>query len=156
MLIGQFDTDLTSTFTVKLGLFVEGGQELIYDELKMVISTNVNASQDIVYPKFINFKILHDINGRNAPLRNSLGMTAAEYREFLSVTGFFFSSVKKYMNEVYMVNGMHFPYKIEELDTEVIFKNKLMYVMIDVQESFAKDLEQVFWKSDKDPKVVRD
>lgn len=154
--IGQFDTDLTTTFVVKIGVFIEGGPELVYDEFKMVISTNVNTTQDIVYPKFINFKILHDINGRNAPLRNSLGMTPAEYREFISVTGFFFNNIKKYMNEVYMANGMHFPYKVEELDTEVIFKDKLMYVMIDVQEEFAKDLEQVFWKSDKDPKIVRD
>jgi hypothetical protein len=150
--IGQFDTDIISTLVVKLSLSLEDGPELIYDELKVVLSANVNAKNDFVFPQLINLKIIRDNDLKQGPIRNSLQMTAPEYREFISVTGFFFNYLKKYFNEVYSVNGLQFPYTVDELDTELVFENKLMYVMIDMTERFAKILEEDFWRSDKDPR----
>lgn len=141
ILAGQFDTDLIFSFTLQLGLYIEGGVELIYDELKMVVSANINSQNDMVFPTIINLKIEHLNDAKQQPIRNSLEMTAAEYREFISVTGFEFNFIKKYLNEVYMKDGLRFPYKADELETEIQFKNKLMYVMLDVKEKIAEVIE---------------
>jgi hypothetical protein len=46
VIFGSFDTDLIVSYTVCFSLNLDNGDEIIYDELKMVTSAKVKAEDD--------------------------------------------------------------------------------------------------------------
>jgi hypothetical protein len=58
-------------------------------------------------------------------MRNKLKMTTNEYQEFLSSFGMSANQFKKYMNDVYMIDGLNFgDIKEDELDVNIKFMDK--------------------------------
>jgi hypothetical protein len=55
-----------------------GGQELMYDELRMISSADVTSNNDMVYPKVINLKLdpTGSHSARSMPIRNSMNMNS--------------------------------------------------------------------------------
>ena len=68
-------------------------------------------------------------------------LTENEYREFLSTYGFCMNFIKKWMNDVYLREGIYFPYNVEEFYTTVFFKEKSMHIMLEVEDSAEQ-----FWE----------
>merc|ERR1719389_1047019 len=99
------------------------GKELMYDELKMILSMDMTADDDILYIKILNLKLDIDsrFGQRSAPIRDGMDMTENEYREFLSTYGFAMNFIKKWMNDVYLREGIYFPWGVEEFYTSVYF-----------------------------------
>ena len=122
--------------------------ELLYDELKMITSLNVKADNDIMYMNILNHKIdsSNKFGQRTAPLRNSMSLSANEYREFLSTFGFTNNYLKKWLNDVVFRNGVHFPYNVYEFDTHLEFKEKSIHIMMEVNDEAAKFLEDDLWE----------
>lgn len=113
VLFGSFDTDMILTYTVQFELAKKKtGEELIYDELKMVTSMKMTAEDDIVYITLLKNKLYIDneYGQSSEPKRNGMQLSANEYREFISSFGFFMNYMKKWANNVYFKNGMSFPY----------------------------------------------
>jgi hypothetical protein len=104
---GQFDTDILFSYTQNIKFMIEGGQELLYDEIKMITTLDVEAENDVVFVKVLNNKIDSRNNVRkNLPVRNTMDMTTNEYREFLSTFGFTMNYMKKWLNEVVFRDGI--------------------------------------------------
>ena len=112
----------------------------MYDELRMITSCDIKAENDVVFVTFLNHKLDSDAKygHRTLPLRNSMQMTEVEYREFLSSWGFTMTYLKKWVNEDVLVNGIQFPYTMEEFYTTLKFKEKSMHLMLEVEKSFSK------------------
>lgn len=86
------DVIVTYTFCYLLNLLENGKEaELIYDELQMLTSAQVAADDDILYITLHKHKHVTDnrYGQRSSPRRNSVGLSANEYREVISSFGFF-------------------------------------------------------------------
>jgi hypothetical protein len=56
-----------------------------------------------------------------------------QYREFLSTFGFTMNEIKKWANDVILIDGVDFPYTIDEIYSKVKFTEKTMHVFIEVE-----------------------
>jgi hypothetical protein len=112
IIFGSYDTDIIASYTVCFQLKLENGDEIIYDELKMVTSAKVHADDDQVYINILKNKLFIDnqYGQSSEPMRNGMKLTANEYREFISSFGFFHNYMKKWFNNVYFKDGLSFPY----------------------------------------------
>lgn len=114
VLFGQFDTDVILEYTLCMEWL--STHELMYDELKMITSMNVESENDILYITLLNHKLDIDskFGQRSKPIRNGMELTENEYREFLSTYGFTLNYIKKWLNDVYFRDGIFFPYNMNE------------------------------------------
>jgi len=87
---------------------------------------------------------------RKLPIRNSMGMTEADYREFVSTFGFTLNYLKKWLNDVVLRNGIVFPYNTHEFDTSLKFAEKSMHIIIEVEDDAAQYFEKDFWSNPLD------
>lgn len=102
----------------------KGNKETIfYDEFKMISSANLEMVDDIGYLNILNHKL--DLNGKFAqtvsPEKNTIDVTENEYREFLQSLGFTLNEMKKWLNDVILLDGIKFPYKLDEIKSEIKF-----------------------------------
>ena len=138
VLFGQYDTDVIFEYTACMQFKEKDNhnKELLYDEVKMILSMDVTADNDILHIKILNLK--HDIDSRfgqrSAPIRDGMHLTENEYREFLSTYGFAMNYIKKWMNDVYLRNGIMFPYGMDEFYTSVYYQEQSMHIMLEVEE----------------------
>lgn len=120
VLLGQFDTDMIFEYTLCMSWFGIGSghkhTELMYDELKMISSMDMTSEHDIMYIKLLNHKLDIDskFGQRSQPIMNNMDLTENEYREFLSTYGFTMNYLKKWLNDVYLRDGIFFPYNVSE------------------------------------------
>lgn len=156
VLFGSFDSDIIISYTVCLQLNLENGDEIIYDELRMVTSMKVRAEDDLVYPTLLKHKLYIDnqYGQSTEPLRNGMKLTTNEYREFISSFGFYQNYLKKWLNNVYFKNGLSFPYNPSELYTTLDFQEKQMHIMLEVEGDFGRFMEDEFW--DEEARNERD
>lgn len=108
---------------LSFSLDVNGAKELLYDEVKMITSLNMQAKDDILFIQLLNHKM--NVSGKfgqkSVPMRNGMNLTPNEYREFLSTFGFTNNYMKKWMNDVVFRNGVRFPYNMSEISTSIKF-----------------------------------
>lgn len=117
-----------------LGISIDGGRELLYDEVMMVTAVDVESKNDVLFVKIINNKISSQMGRKLMPLRNSMEMTPADYREFISTLGFTTNFMKKWLNDVVLRAGLKMPFKMDEIETEVQFQDKSMHIMMEVND----------------------
>lgn len=147
VLFGSFDSDIIISYTVCLTLNLENGDEIIYDELRMVTSMKVVAEDDMVFITLLKHKLYIDnqYGQSTEPMRNGMKLTTNEYREFISSFGFYQNYLKKWLNNVYFKNGISFPYNPSELYTTLEFVEKQMHIMLEVEGNFGRFMEDEFW-----------
>lgn len=75
-------------------------------------------------------------------------VTENEYREFLSAFGFYLNEQKKWLNDVVLLDGLKFPYSVDQLQTEVKFAEGSMHVFLEVEKEIKELLEGEFWDED--------
>ena len=79
VLFGQFDTDIILDYTicVSFSLDVVGAQELMYDEVAMITSMNMQAKNDILFIQLMNHKINmgNKFAQKSVPMRNQMNLT---------------------------------------------------------------------------------
>lgn len=114
----------------------------------MITSMNMRAEDDIMYMNILSNKLekSNKFGQRTKPIRNSMSMTANEYREFLSTFGFTNNYLKKWLNDVVLRNGVKFPYNVYEFDTHLSFKEHSIHIMMEVNDEAAEFLEEDFWE----------
>lgn len=133
-----------------MGYYIDtsGSPELLYDELKMLMELDLNLKNDIAKPNIKKFQLkLNDKHSqRNAPMRNKLKMTQNEYQEFLSSFGMSANQFKKYMNDVFMIDGLKTGIMTDdEVDLSVVFLDKQANLNFIIEAGIEKFLEQEFW-----------
>uniref|UniRef100_A0A7S3CRX8 Uncharacterized protein n=1 Tax=Strombidium rassoulzadegani TaxID=1082188 RepID=A0A7S3CRX8_9SPIT len=120
--------------------------ELIYDEIRVLLTLNLETSNDILFPYIEELKL--DINQkygqRSQPIRNDMKLSENEYKEFISTLGFTLNYVKKWLNDVHFRDGVKFPYGMNEFDSTVSFLPKQMHIMIEVEEQAEEFFEDEF------------
>jgi len=135
-------------FTLEIQFSEDGedGKEVLYDELKILTSLDVEVLKDIAFPHFVTLKLDLDKKFSKAkPKRTSLTLTERDYRKFLSTFGLSLMEVKTLLNDVVMINGVAFPYNVEEIYTTVDFLDKSMHVFMEVEDSAAEFFEKEWW-----------
>ena len=147
---GKYDVDVAVDYDMcmKFRLDLLGAKELLYDCLHMSTSMNVRAESEILHIEIIEHKLNLDTTGANrqAPKRNSMDMTANEYREFLEDFSFTAAEFKKWMNDVVLRgNRVVFPYSMDEFETFLRFENQKMHLMIDIEDKAYVYLEKEYW-----------
>jgi len=89
----------------------------------MVSTAMLEVQDDVGYLNVLNHKL--DLNNKFAqtvaPEENTMKTTENEYREFLQSLGFTLNEMKKWMNDVILLDGIKFPYAVDEIQTEVKF-----------------------------------
>jgi hypothetical protein len=53
--------------------------------------------------------------------------------------------MKKWLNDVILLDGIKFPYALDEVKTEVKFQEGSMHCFMEVEKNFANYLEDEFW-----------
>ena len=72
-------------------------------------------------------------------------MTKNEYQEFLTSFGMSTNQFKKYLNDVYLLDGLAMPWNLKELETTLAFSDHNMHVYFEVYREAAEFLEKEFW-----------
>lgn len=72
-------------------------------------------------------------------------MSENQYREFLSTFGFTMNEIKKWFNDVVLIDGVDFPYSIDEIDSRIKFAEKTMHIFIEVEDNAGQFFEEEFW-----------
>ena len=124
-----------------------GSPELLYDCLEFSTSLDMRAESDIIHANIIENKLVLDRRGgnRDRPKRNSMDMTANEYREFLEDMSFTCTEIKKWLNDVVLRgDNAHLPYTLSEFNTWFKFENQKVHVMIDIEDEAYRLLEDEF------------
>ena len=146
VLLGQYDTDLIIEYTLAMQWY-NHNKEIMYDELPIITSMDMKMKDDVMFIKLLNHKL--DVDGRKGqksqPIRNNMDMSENEYREFLSTYGFTLNYIKKWLNDVYLREGIPFPYNISEFKTELSFKEKSMHIMLEVEDEAEIFFEDNYW-----------
>lgn len=137
VLFGNFDTDVIMEYTMVMdwkpddaqaGKKGKKGQKgnaetIFYDEVRMVSTGMLEVTDDVGYLNILNHKL--DLNNKfsqtSQPVKNTMSITENEYREYLQALGFTLNEMKKWMNDVILLDGIKFPYSVEEIKTEVKF-----------------------------------
>lgn len=126
VLFGQYDTNVILTYDMGICFKLDGHNQhcLIQDELPMVTSMNMEADDDILMINLLNHKldITHKNGLKSLPKKNTMKMTTEDYKEFISMFGFWLNHLKKWLNEEMLREGIFFPYGIEEFYTTLNFK----------------------------------
>lgn len=74
-------------------------------------------------------------------MRNSFDMTSEEYKELIGQTQFYFNFIRRYFNDVALVDGVPFPYSTKEFFTSIDFAENAMYFIFEVEQTAAEELE---------------
>jgi hypothetical protein len=155
VVFGMYDTDVVVEYVVELAFnAVDGstdGQELLYDEIFMRSAMDVTSDNDVFHINLREHKLVIDINHsqKDMPKRNTMDITPNEYREFIQDLSFSVSELKEWMNDVVLRgDDVKFPYYPDEFDTEVVFTEHQMTVMIEVGDDAYKYMEKNWWDYD--------
>lgn len=118
--------------------------ELFYDELKMITKYDLDIQEDVllVDMKALQFDIDKRYGFRDMPMRNNLDMTPEEYKELIGQTQLYFNFIRRYFNDVALVNGVPFPYSTKEFYTSLDFAENAMYFIFEVEDTAAYYLEE--------------
>jgi hypothetical protein len=89
VMFGQFDSNIVLEYKLNYRFF---GNEfmkktlLVYDQLRMITSLNVESDDDILFPTVLNHKIVHNekFGPKDLPYKNGLNMSKNDYKEFLA------------------------------------------------------------------------
>ena len=124
----------------------ENGKELLYDELKLFTSLDVEVLKDIAFPHIVTLKLDIDKKfAKSKPTRTSLSLDERDYRKFLSTFALSLMEVKTLLNDVVMIDGISFPYSVDEIYTTVDFLDKSMHIFMEVEDSAAEFFEKEWW-----------
>ena len=74
-MFGKYDTDIVIEYTMNIAFVQEGGKELLYDEIPKISSIDLEAKNDVMFPKLLNNKINNEKAKKKLPSRNNLKMT---------------------------------------------------------------------------------
>jgi hypothetical protein len=83
--------------------------------------------------------------GKSKPTRTSLSLDERDYRKFLSTFALSLMEVKTLLNDVVMIDGISFPYSVDEIYTTVDFLDKSMHIFMEVEDSAAEFFEKEWW-----------
>lgn len=162
VLYGQYDTNVIVEYTVCLdfkpddpGSYKQGkatdnkqgnAETVFYDELHVITTLEVGVKDNLMQIKILQHKLdMQKYSQTTQPLKSSLGVTENEYREFLQAFGFTLNEQRKWLNDVILLEGIKFPYTIEEIKTEVKFNEGSMHVFMEVEKEAVDFFEEEFW-----------
>ena len=89
----------------------------------MITTLMLEVEDDVVYMNILNHKL--DLNGNygqtSKPQKTSIDITTTEYRYFLQTFGFGMNEMKRWFNDVILLEGIRFPYKIDQIKSDIKF-----------------------------------
>lgn len=111
---------------------------IIYDELPMTQSLNVELQDNILYAKIDKLALnIHERYGQKSlPKENNIDLTENEYKTFLNEFGLTLNFIKKYYNDVILRGGIDFPYDVPEFYTSVKFGPNAMFFLFETEEEY--------------------
>jgi len=148
IMFAQHDTDISLDYTlcIKFSHDEPKGEEVFYDELKVMMSIDVEVLKDIAFPYIVTLKLdIDKKKDKEKPTRTSLDLDDYDYREFLSTFGLSLVEVKTLLNDVVMIDGVAFPFSIDEIFTTVDFMDKAMHIFMEIEDSAAEFFEKEWW-----------
>ena len=124
----------------------EGAEELLYDHFKIITSLDLNSDFDILYMNVLNFKLDIDSNygQKTKPVRNTMGLTVNEYREFLSTYSYSMNSIKNWLNENIYSKGIYMPFTVKEFLTNINFQEGSIHFLLEVFEDSYEYFDDQF------------
>ena len=138
VIFGKFDSDIIIEYSTSYAVWHAVTEKmLILDEVPMITTMNMKMDDDVVYLDVLKHMIVTDSKYggiKNAPINNGMNLTPVEYREFISSVSFLQNYLKKWMNAVYLKNGLVMPYNPKQLYTSVAFKEQSMHILLEVED----------------------
>jgi len=71
-------------------------------------------------------------------------MTEAEYKDFLNSFSLASSTLKQWLNDVILLEGINFPYRLDEFRTDLSFLDKQMHFLLEVEPGAYEWLDEEF------------
>lgn len=111
--------------------------ELLYDEIPVIFGMDMDIEDDVLWGH-INLMGL-DIDPKygqiSYPKSNGLDLTTNEYVRFLYGVSYMLEDMQNYLNEVDLRNGVPFPYDTDEFYSSILFKEDVVYLMLELQDT---------------------
>ena len=120
------------------------------DEMKILLA--MDADSNDMNRDYLNVKIKsmrHDPGNnkytqRTQPIGNYMDLSENEYRQFLNSAALALDSIKQWLNDDVIANGVRYPYKLDQFKSTLTFKEKQMHFHLEVEENAATWLEDEF------------
>ena len=89
----------------------------------MISSLDMTAEGDKMHLRLLNNKLDIDnkYGSRTKPLRDGMGITATEFREYLSDLSYSMNYFKNWLNDKHFPDGVHFPFDTSEFHIKSAF-----------------------------------
>lgn len=112
----------------------------------MMTSLKLGVSNDVINIKILQHKLDTSLNTsiQKQPLQSKFSVSESEYREFLSNVGFAMNQMKQWLNDDVFMFGIAFPYKMDQIDTQISFDTEIMHISSQIKDNASLFLEEEF------------
>ena len=87
----------------------------------MITTLDMDTENDIMFINLLSHKL--DLSSKfgqkSSAMRNEMGLSENEYREFLSTFSLSLNWMKDWLNDNYFKSGIYFPWNISEFKTKI-------------------------------------
>ena len=143
---GKFDSDLTVDF--KLHMNVGVPDTVFIDTFDCILSADIIADNDVVYFKILDLKLGPLPTNKRKAEKDLMELSENEYVAFRDALHFSLGDLRKLLNAEYFKQGIQLPYNIQEINTSVLFKERAMYVLMEIERGIDRFFEDEFWDED--------
>ena len=107
---------------------------MFFDKFKVSTALNFKTTNDIMYIEILRHKVDTQSMSRDKPIRDNLGVTKKDYREFKRQLPLSALYMQKWLNTAIFNEGIHFPFNKSEFQTQVFFKEKTAHLTLEIEE----------------------
>lgn len=150
----EFNTDIILEYTLCAAVYLGDAspREVLYDEFPMITSLFASIDRDVLFPNIVALKLnLAKKFTKIKPQRSSMDFTETEYQKFIQTVALTLDEIKNILNDSVMMDGIEFPYTVDELYTTVQFMERSMHIFLEVEENAAEFFEEEFWDDASKP-----
>ena len=143
------ETDIIMSYTVDVNLAVQPSEGiLLSDSFELITRLNLATEDGYAYLTVIENKLSSEGESRKLPILNDIGLTEIDYHELRSNLSLYLDWLKKYFNLVYLKTGVKLPFDSDEISSRLVFDNKLVTILIQLEEDAERWFEEKYWDSD--------
>ena len=126
-------------------------EELLYDELPMITTFNVDDREDIILPYILENKIDNEskYSQKRTPIRNSMDIGEHDYQPLLTSIQYSLNVLTEWVNNVVFSQGEAMPFNEGEIYTAFRFKRKAFHIIFEVEPDAGEFFEEEWWDEDE-------
>lgn len=109
------------------------------------MSADLVVNNDVVYFKILDLKLAPLPSTKRSAKLDLMGLSSQEYVSFRDNLHFSMEDLRSTLNEEYFNHGIILPYNVDEIRSSVTFRERAMYILMEIEEGVDRYFEETFW-----------